>query len=149
MNKCNSQSSLVSKLIRGSKKVSEVICAGQNLFLFRHACNVLPRLFLTDCLQPDFCLKICYVRIPASEIKSKENPSSPYCAFGFAARRLRARILTRGETLKEMYNDINHSRPRSQKEETNIYKTLKLNVHRAFIERDTAIHKLQSSLRIL
>ena len=49
--------------------------------------------------------------MPASEIKSKENSSSFYCAFGFAARRLRARILTRGETLKEIYNDINHSKP--------------------------------------
>ena len=39
--------------------------------------------------------------------------------------------------------------PRSQKEETDIYKTLELSVHRAFIERDTAIHKLQYSLRIL
>ena len=99
-------------LIRGSKKFSEVICSGQNLFLFWQACNVLPRLFLiTDCLQSDFCLKICLVRMPASEIKTKENPSSSYCAFGFSARPFRAWILTRGETLKEMYNDINHSRP--------------------------------------
>ena len=86
MNKCNSQS-LVSMVIRGSKKVSEVISAGQNLFLFWHACNVLPRLFLTDCLESDFGLKICLVRMPASEIKSKENPSSSSCAFGFSARR--------------------------------------------------------------
>ena len=115
MNKCNSQSSLASKLIRGSKKVSEVICAGQNLFLFWHTCNVLPRLFLTECLQFDFCLKICLVRMPASEIETKENPFSSYCAFSSfrlcCSPRLRAWILTRGETLKEMYNDINHSKP--------------------------------------
>ena len=76
MKKCNSQSSLVSMLIRGSKKVSEVIVLDKTFFYsdtLAMACNVLPRLFLTDCLQSDFCLKICLVRMPASEIKSKEN----------------------------------------------------------------------------
>ena len=48
--------------------------------------------------------------MPANEIKSKENPCSSYCAFGFSAHPLRAWILRRGETLKEMYYDINHSR---------------------------------------
>ena len=49
--------------------------------------------------------------MPASEIKTKENPSNSHCAFGSAARPLRAWILTRGATLKEMYNDISLSRP--------------------------------------
>ena len=107
MNKCNSQSSLVSKLIKGQKRsvksfvLDKIFFYSYTLAMFCHVCS--------DCLS-DFCLKICYVRIPASEIKSKENPSSSYYAFGFAACRLCAWILTRGVTLKEMYNDINHSR---------------------------------------
>ena len=74
----------------------------------RHLQNPL---FLTDCSQSDVSLKIWSVHIPASQITNKENPCSSYCAFGFSAHRLRAWILIRGETLKEMYNELNHSRP--------------------------------------
>ena len=57
MNKCNSQSSLVSMLIRGSKKVSEVIVLYKTFFysdtlaMFCHGCSKQTACSLTFVLK--------------------------------------------------------------------------------------------------